>query len=329
MSKISKHRENISNFILTKCCFSSIMEKDFLKDFIESDYILFPIALISVFSTQIKKNKVKSFHTLHAASALFLMIMLIIIDENKKYYENKYGENNIKKIKNQATIFIFESIAQNIKTMENTLGLDISSKAQKKISSVLHDKLLLLTENNIKNNNLKIKRSDIIKYKFDDKDIIDKKYKNLKRIDKEELEKYINDKYSSIGQCAFLFGWLFGMGSDNQKMVDSISRIGSSFGILIKLISDFCNLENNIKITNDNEISYNYVVNYGIHESFRLYDENKVKFIEGCITNELFSSSIKELIEKIDKTYDRCLKNTDLELQSQYSSFISDTTIKS
>jgi hypothetical protein len=329
MSKISKHRENILNFISSKCCFSSIIEKEFLKEFIESDYILFPIALISVFSTQIKKSKTKSFHTLHASSALVLMTILIIIDENKKYYENKYGENNIKKIKNQATIFIFEAIAQNVKTMENTLGLDASSKVQKKISSVLHEKLLLLTENNIKNNNLKVKRSDIIKYKFDDKDIIDKKYKNLKRIDKEELETYIDDKYSSIGQCAFLFGWLFGMGNDNQKTIDSISRIGSSFGILIKLISDFCNLENNIKIANDNDVSYNYVVNYGIHESFRLYDENKVKFIEGCITNELYSSSIKELIEKIDKTYDKCLKNTDLELQSQYSSFISDKTIES
>ena len=328
MSKILKHRENISNFILSKSCFSSIIEKEFLKEFMDSDYSLFPVAMLSVFSTQVKKNKIKSYHTLHAASALVLMIILINIDENKNYYKEKYGESNIKKIKNQATIFIFEAVAQNIKTMENTLGNELSSKLQKKISSILHDKLLLLTENNIKNNNLKMKKSDIIKFKFDDKDIIQKKYKNLKRIEQKDLIEYIENKYCSIGQCAFLFGWLFGMGCENQKSLDSISKIGSSFGYLIKLICDFWNLENNIKITNNGEPSYNYVVNYGIHESFRIYDENKVKFIEGCITNELFSSSIKELVEKIDKTYDKCLRNTELELQSQYSSFISDKTIE-
>lgn len=326
MSKILKYRENIFNFISSKSCFSSIIEKDFLKEFIDSEFSLFPVAMMSVFSAQVKKNKIKSYHTLHAASALVLMIMLINIDENKKYYEEKYGEDNIKKIKNQATIFIFEAIAQNIKTMENTIGCEASSKVQKKISSILHEKLLLLTENNIKNNNLKVKRSDIIKYKFKDKDIIENKYKNLKRIEQLDLINYIENKYCSIGECAFLFGWLFGLGNDNQKSLDNICKIGSSFGVLIKLIFDFWNLEKNIKITDNGEASYNYVVNYGIHESFRLYDENKVKFIEGCITNELFNSSIKEIIEKIDKTYDKCLENTKLELQSQYSSFVSDKT---
>ena len=85
MSKLLKHRENIYNFISSKSCFSTIIEKDFLKDFIESDLSLFPVALLSVFSTQIKKNKTKSFHTLHVASALVLMAMIVVIDDNKKY----------------------------------------------------------------------------------------------------------------------------------------------------------------------------------------------------------------------------------------------------
>jgi hypothetical protein len=183
MSKISKHRENIYNFIINKSCFSGAIEKELLKEFVESDLCLYPIALMSVFSTQIKKNKVKSFHTLHIASALILMIIDTSINENKKHYENKYGENNIKKVRSQATIFIFEAISQNMKTMENTLGTESSSKIQKKISSILHEKLLILSENNIKNNDLKVRRTDIIKYKFDDKEIVDKKYRKLKIID--------------------------------------------------------------------------------------------------------------------------------------------------
>jgi hypothetical protein len=322
MSKISKHKENIYNFIVSKSCFYNAIEKEFLKEFIESDLCLYPIALLSVFNTQIKKNKTKSYHTLHMASALVLMIMNVSINENKKYYEEKYGENNIKKIQNQATIYIFEAISQNMKTMENTLGVESSAKVQKKISSIIHEKLLMLTENNIKKSDLKVRRTDIIKYKFIDKEIIEKKYRKLKRIEKEEIIGYINEKYGSIGQCAFVFGWLLGMGTDNQKTLNSIIDIGTSFGILVKLTHDFCNLENNIKLANEN--SYNFVVNYGIHECFKLYDENKIKFLEGCITNDIYSSSIKELLEKIDKAYDKCLKNTEIELQSLYSSFKSD-----
>jgi hypothetical protein len=112
------------------------------------------------------------------------------------------------------------------------------------------------------------------------------------------------------------------MGNDNQKVLNSIIDIGQNFGMLVKLTYDFSNLENNIKSSGEN--SYNFVVNYGIHECFKIYDENKVKFLEGCIINDIYSSLIKELMEKIDKTYDKCLKNTELELQSQYSSFKSD-----
>lgn len=322
MSKILKHRENIYNFITTKSCFSNAIEKDLLKEFIDNDLCLYPIALLFVFSTQIKKKKAKSFHTLHMASAIVLITMIVSINENKKYYQNKHGEKNIKKLLDQATIFIFEAISQNIKTMENCTGTEVSSRIQKKISSFLHEKLLILTENNISNNKLKMKRTDIIKFKFEDKNVIENEYRKLSRIDKDELIKYIDQKYGTIGQCVFIFGWLMGMGDNNQKTLDGILKIGSSFGILVKLTHDFCNLENNIK--NAKDMSYNFVTNYGIHECFRIYDENKIKFLEGCMMNDLYSSSIKELMEKIDKSYDKCLKNTEIELKSQYSSFVSD-----
>src|SRR5690606_6665772 len=117
------------------------------KEIIDNELILFPIALLSVFNCQIKKNKVKSYHILHIASAIVLMIMIIIIDENQKHYESVYGEKNIKKVKSQATIFIFEAVEQNMKTMENSSN-EINSdaaKIQKKIKTLLHEKLLNIT----------------------------------------------------------------------------------------------------------------------------------------------------------------------------------------
>jgi hypothetical protein len=249
------------------------------------------------------------------------MTMIVTIKENIQYYNEKYNKKNIKKILNQATIFIFESVAQNMKTMENCIGSETTNKMQKKMSVFLHEKLLLLTEDNNMPDNLKMKRTDIIKFNFDDKNIIDDEYKKLSRIDKNDMADYIDKKYGTIGECAFIFGWLLGTGDTNQKTLESISKIGASLGILIKLTYDFCNLENNIK--QSDKFSYNFIVNCGIHECFKLYDENKINFLEGCMLNELYSSAIKEIIEKIDKSYDKCLKNTDIDLQSQYSSFVS------
>lgn len=319
MSKILKHRENIFNFLTTKSCFNNVIDKNFIKDFIDNDLCLYPIALLAIFSAQIKKNKIKQYHTFHITGALVLMLIMILINENKKFYEEKYGIEIISDFSNKATIFIYESVSQNVKTIENTLGVDSATKIQKKISAFLYEKLLSITENNITDNKLKINKTDIIKYKFDDKEIITKKYSKLTRINKEQLNEYIDKKYGSIGECVVLFGWILGMGDMTPKTLDCIIKTGNSLGILIKITHDFANLENEIKMCNLN--SYNFIVNYGIHECFKLYDINKIKFIEGCMINDLYCSSIKELIEKIEKTYEKCLKNTELELVSKYSSF--------
>ena len=328
MSKISKYKENIYNFITTKSCFSNIIDKNLIKDFMETELCLFPIALSAIFSSQIKKNKAKSYNILHISSAIILMTLVVVINENKQYYEEKYGEKNINKLKNQATIFIFEAVSQNMKTMENTFDLksesDVKSltKIKEKISFFLHDKLLILSEINVTDKKLKMKKSDIIKYKFIDKDILETKYKKLSRIENEELIEYINNKYCVIGQCAFVLGWLMGINEASQKTIDTIAKLGSSFGLLLKLTNDFNCLENDIK--NATNMTFNFVANCGIHECFALFDEHKVKFVEGCMINDVYNGLVKELIEKLDTTFDSCLEHTEnLELVSQYSSFIS------
>ena len=317
MSKIAKFKENIYNFIITKSCYANVIDKDLINDFMETELCLFSIAIAGVFSAQIKKNKAKSYHILHVASAIILMTLYLAINENIKYYESKYGNKNIKNVINQSIIFIYSAISQNIKTMENATESEISLKIEKKVTTFLHDKLLTLTEILAPSKKLKMKKTDIIKYKFEDKNIIEEKYKKLSRIESDEILEYLNNKYGVIGQCSLVFPWIMGMGESNPKTSQIISKLGTSLGILIKLTHDFSNLENDIK--NANETSYNFIVNCGIHESFSLYDEHKIKFVEGCMVNGIYNGIIKELVEVLETTYDNCLKNTELELASQYS----------
>jgi hypothetical protein len=132
MSKILKFKENIYNFIITKSCYANMIDKDLIKDFMDTELCLFSIAMLGVFSAQIKKNKVKSYHILHVVSAIILMTLYVAVNENIKYYENKYGNKNIKNVINKSIIFIYSGISQNIKTMENATESEISLKIEKK-----------------------------------------------------------------------------------------------------------------------------------------------------------------------------------------------------
>lgn len=334
MSKIDKYKENIHKFIVSKSCFSSIVTDDLIKEIMDNELCLFPIVLSAVFSARKNKNKIKSFHTLHISSIIVLMTLIIIINENKKYYNDKYGETNIDVIISQGPIHIFNAIKQNTKTMENAFELEneaemkVAMKISDKINSFICDKLIMLVRQKDIEKKGKMKKTDIIKFKFNDNEIIEKKYKKLYRINDEDLLSHINDKYAIIGQCSIVLAWLISGSESNTKTLENIIKIGSSFGILVKLTNDFKNLETDI--LKANEISYNYIVNCGIHECFSLFDEHKLKFMEGCMQNELYTGFMKEIIENIEKIYDSCLENTEnLELISQYSSFITQKSKKS
>jgi hypothetical protein len=87
------------------------------------------------------------------------------------------------------------------------------------------------------------------------------------------------------------------------------------------LSNDFRNLERDIESAEGSTV--NLIANYGIHECFQLFDESKIKLLEGCLTLDVYNITIKEVIDHIEKKFDDKLKNTDLELASKYSSFSS------
>jgi geranylgeranyl pyrophosphate synthase len=160
-------------------------------------------------------------------------------------------------------------------------------------------------------------KTDIIKFKFDDFNATLDKYKKLKLVNKDTLIDHINKTYGATCQCAFVVGWLLGLG--DHKMINNLERLGTHLGLLIKLANDFVNLERDIKYTEQRSV--NMLVNYGVHQSFDLFSDSKVKLIEGTMTFVIYNPTIKEVIYFIEKKFDMCLNNTELELDSKYSSF--------
>lgn len=111
-----------------------------------------------------------------------------------------------------------------------------------------------------------------------------------KVIKKNSMMEYIDVKYGIICQITMLIGWITGNG--NISMKQSVMKIGEHLGILLKLYYDCKNLH-----LNQQE---NYIVNYGIQDTFELYLNTKQKFIEGCMTLNILTGTIKEIIDTVD-----------------------------
>lgn len=321
MSRISRYQESISRFIKTKSCYSdTIKSSNNLENIINLNDHETSIILLTILNGQYKKKNLKSHHGYYMASGVDLMLTVVMINDNIKYFEGKFGKNVIKNFISQAPIYVSECLSQNIETLENILDKDKVIKVQRKIHSFLHKKLLDIARQDEMKSTEKVHKLDIIKHKFNNKNLINDKYRKLSLIDKDKLVDYVERTYGSVCQCAFVLGWLLGLG--DEKMISNFERLGTHLGILIKLSNDFRNLERDIEISDGT--TYNLIANYGIHECFKLFDESKLKLLEGCLLLDVYNITIKEVIDHIEKKFDDRLKNTDLELASKYSSFSSD-----
>jgi hypothetical protein len=344
MSRISRYQESMLRFVKTKSSFCDIIKLSIDVDNInacntlqqtyknndndnekDSDLGKFihigdheaSITLLTILNGQNKKMNMKLHHGYYMASGIDLLMLHNEICDNPNYYTNTYGDECISNILAQMPIHINECLHQNIETLENFLEKEKIIKLHRKISSYLRQKLIDITKYENITGNSHVHKTDIIKFKFDDKSLITNKYKKMKLIDKDILINHVNKTYGLTCQCAFVLGWLLGLG--DYKMINNLERLGTHLGLLIKLSKDFANLERDIKYSD--KTSFNMLVNYGIHESFDLFTESKVKLIEGCLTLGIYNTTIKEVIDFIEKKFDTCLNNTDLELESRYSSF--------
>ena len=316
MSRISRYQESMLRAVTLKSSYCDLIKLP-NDEFIEMGDHEASITLLTILNGQNKKLNMKFHHGYFMGAGIDLLMLYNKINDNPKFYTEKYGEKIIKNIQLQTPIHVYECLHQNVETLDNFLEKDKIIKIHRKISTYVKQKMTsIMTHNDIIGSS-HMNRTDIIKFKFNDFNTTLEKYKKLKRVDKDTLIDYINNTYGATCQCAFVVGWLLGLG--DYKMITNLERLGTHLGILIKLANDFINLERDIQY-NENR-SLNMLVNYGVHHSFDLFSDSKVALIEGSLTLGIYNTTIKEVIDFIEKKFDMCLNNTELELDSKYSSF--------
>jgi hypothetical protein len=318
MSRISRYQESVCKFIKTRSAYCDIIKNNTIESIINLNDHSIAIMLLTIMNGQYKKKKMKSYQGYYIASGVDLMMTTLILKDNIQFYKNKFGKTIVNNFIEQSPIHIYNSYLKNSQIITEIITDNKKQeKLQKKIQKYLLNKLLDVTKCHDINIDGKVHRTDIIKYNFTNKDTIEKYYKNLNLLNENELINYVENTFGAVCQCSFVLGWLFGDG--DEKNIAQLEKMGTQFGYLIKLSLDFEYLEQNI--INSKLSSTNCIVNLGIHKCFDIFDENKTKLIEGMMYLGIYNITIKEVMDNIEKNFDKYLENADLELQSKYTSF--------
>lgn len=329
MSRISRYQESMAKFMKQKSYLSSLQTTDIdnniksnLDEMInECDHVI-GILLLTVMNSQGKKSN-QSIHGYGLATGIEIMLYTTMIIDDRDYYETRFGRNNVEEIINRTGGIVNICLSNNIESIQDNYTGTTYTKLLKIIhyvTKLLNSRMHKLLSEPIFEFESNITKTDVIKYKFDNNngninELAKSKIKKLKKIKKDKLDEYINDRYGFVCQTALITGWLLGGGSD--KIIPSLEKLGLQFANMIKSIKDFVNLKSDLE--HAKIYTKNTVINNGFQLSFETFIENKNKFIEGCIKHNIYTNTVKEIIDLMESKLDGIINESSPDMASHYT----------
>jgi len=135
------------------------------------------------------------------------------------------------------------------------------------------------------------------------------KLKNLKKIQPNEIINYVKESFCSLCRLSIVLSSL--IGTDDYDLV-KYEKLGKFLGLFIHLGYDFINYETDIEKAT--LYSDNLIINLGIQKSFELFNKSKEKLVEKCLSNNLYSSTIKDIINNISKNVNEFIERSNVSL---------------
>lgn len=314
MSRISRYQESIKKFIKNRSSIKNldVKSRNDIYELIESDGDLFlPIILLTLLNSQSKKERM-AIHGYYMACASELMNIVCKINDNVDNYK-KYDLNYLyRRISSMINI----CLSENIEYVTNKENKERMLKRMHYLTRIINERINSIYDNHRIETEDIINKTDIHKYKY--KNIKDPKslIKKIKRINQGNLENYINNKYCNISFISCISGWLIGGGDDKKEdIINNIEKLSYNLGFILKISYDFKNMENDL--LNSKDYTYNYVINNGIQKSFEDYLKYKNNFIKYAVVLDVYSNTMKEIIDVLEIYVDNFIDEIDNDLRSQ------------
>lgn len=326
MSRLCRYKESLNRFINDRSC---LFNKDNIPNnniqdiiynkFKNSDLVL-PIMLLTIMNNQNKKNS-KTIQGYYAASMIQIAQILLDLFENGEKNDINY------KTREYLLIMATNSLYQNLETVKDNFDGDMSSEIIINTLKVYHERISynnIMSEYNLEISNDKPCK-DVKDWYIRDDSSLNAHFDNIKTITKKSFKEYITKKIGSICELAFQVGWIIGCGCSKESK--RISKVAKAFCYIYKLSQDFENLDEDIRKAK-NGITTNFVVNYGLQNSYEIFMDNKQKFIEHSMGLNIFTSTVKEILNYIEAKVDNVINQTSPDLRSTYSNLQSMSTFQ-
>ncbi len=322
MSRLLKYKDSLIKFIKER---TFLTEKEFIPDKqvetfiytqIKKDSLILPILFLTIMNSQNKKNKVSIQGYSTAASLVFLNILSDMIDNRDESIKTlgQHYESTIVYLINMS----YRSLHQNLDSIKRYINSDVANSIFLNMLTFFNDNISTsnLLSKNILEKTENTPAKDLLLWYIKDNDELGKKFLGLKQLGRESFSEYITKKVGSLCELAISAGWIMGCGS--EKELHSIKKISKYFTMLYKLAVDFWSISDDLKSING-DTSKNYVINYGLQESYELFMYNKQKFIEETMMSEMYTNTIKEIIDYIEEKVDVIVDETSPDIKSTCS----------
>lgn len=311
MSRISRYQESIEKFIKNKNInnyFSEEFSEIINKKLLESDH-LGGIIVSTLFNHNAKKNNMKG-HGYFIG--IIIDIILLIINSKDKNTNVNFN----------LFIGLYKILSENMNIIKTSKHEDMNKIILTALTYFNDNIYDILTLNKI-GEIQKMTKSDLLNLKLMNEKIY-KKLSQMNRYNQEDFINYITRIYGKLGKLIFILSWIVGGGKQDKDTIKAIEIIGEKFGLIYKICYDFENIINDIEThnkDNNNNTSYNILINIGIQESFSLFMETKSIFYEESFKLEIYTHTMKEVIDELENKIDKTLEDCKIDLKSVYSSF--------
>lgn len=335
MSRLFRYVESLQKFIRDRSCLldKDMLPNDEVKNLIhnrikKSDLTL-SILMLTVINSQNKKNGITLQGYYSAVTVQFLQTMIELLDKDDNTNtddadEDEHNDTNTNQAINYLMMCSYRSLCQNLETVKNTLEAENSTRIfldSMKIyydtvnySRLLNKHVFKLTSNDDKES--KAAYQQVYKWYIKDDNSLNEKFKKIKQITKESYNEYLDKKIGALCEIAVCTGWL--VGSGNPKKLKKLKKTAKHFANFYKVANDFLTIEYDIRNNNDG-VTTNYILNYGLQNAYEFFMDNKKRFIEDAMTFDMYSSTVKEMINSMEAKVDNVIDETSPDLKSNFS----------
>jgi hypothetical protein len=326
MNRIQKYKESLNKFIKDKSCL--INKKDIenkqislVHSWIKKNDLLYSILLLTVMNNQNKKNHISMQGYFIASCVEFVNCFCELMEHRKEFEENFPPVSNqqiYQKTSNYLLQTIHKSLQQNIESIKGSHTPQILIGIIINLLSITNTELSTinsLCDFKFEVNDIECNR-DIINWYLKKNPVLKAKFLTFKQVKKESMDSYIEIRYETICNLSIKLGWVIGGG--DIKQINNIKSCAKHFAVMYKISRDFESLDEDIK--KSNQFTTNYVLNYGLQDSYEMFLNNKQAFIEQSMLNDIYTNTIKEIIDTIEVNVDMIIDQTSPDLKSNYSS---------